>query len=150
MSDYTIRAMNARDAKQLASLDKLCFSVPWSEQSFTLEAENNMAHYLVACTGSDIIGYIGYWNVIDEGHITNIAVAPEYRRQGVASALLARIVRKARSQKLILLTLEVRKSNSAARALYESFGFKPIGERRDYYRSPRENAVIMTLMLGEE
>lgn len=150
MINYTIRPINIGDAKQLAKLDKLCFSVPWSEQSFISEAGNSMAYYLAACRGSDIIGYIGYWRVIDEGHITNVAVSPECRRQGIASDLLTNIIHIARSQQLVLLTLEVRKSNKPARALYECFGFKAIGERRDYYRSPRENAIIMTLMLGEE
>lgn len=149
MLDYIIRPMDVGDIKQLSDLDKRCFAVPWSEQSFAEEAENRLAYYLVAEAEQTIIAYIGCWRVIDEGHITNIAVAPEYRRQGIATELLTRIIHAARSQSLVLLTLEVRKSNSAARLLYESFGFKPIGERRDFYHSPTENAVIMTLMLGE-
>lgn len=150
MSQYTYREMNIGDAKQLAELEKTCFSTPWSEQSFIDEAENGMAHYMVACDGDRIIGYIGFWQVIDEGHITNIAVAPDKRRQKVASRLILKTIHNAREMKLQLLTLEVRKSNFAARSLYREFGFEPLGERKNYYHLPTENAVIMTLMLGEE
>lgn len=141
--------MEQGDTKQLAELDKLCFAVPWSEQSFADEVQNNMANYFVAYSDERIVGYIGFWRVIDEGDITNIAVAPDYRRKGIASALLERAIREAHSFGLALLTLEVRKSNAPAQALYKAFGFKPIGERKNYYHSPQENAVIMTLMLGD-
>lgn len=144
-----VRGMRKRDIKSLAELDKVCFAVPWSEQAFCDELENEMAHYLVACDGDKVIGYIGYWKVIDEGHITNIAVLPEYRRKGIASRLLDGIIKEAFDGGLCLLTLEVRKSNIAAQKLYEGFGFEPLGERKDYYKKPTENAVIMTLMLGE-
>lgn len=141
--------MRKGDTKQLAELDKICFAVPWSEQAFSDEVENELATYLVACDGEKLVGYIGYWKVIDEGHITNIAVLPEYRRRKIASAMLGEIIKTAKNEGLCLLTLEVRKSNIVAQRLYEGFGFEPLGERRDYYKKPTENAVIMTLMLGE-
>lgn len=149
MAEYTIRRMTAADTKQLAELDLQCFAVPWSEQSFAEEAENELATYLVACDKCEIIGYIGFWRVIDEGHITNIAVSPHKRRMGIASELILKIIKTAREDGLVLLTLEVRKSNLAAQKLYEKYGFVPLGERRNYYHSPVEDAVIMTLMLGE-
>lgn len=149
MTDYTIRRMDKSDTAKLAELDSVCFSMPWSEQSFAEEAENELAAYFVAASQNGILGYIGCWRVIDEGHITNVAVAPDFRRNGIASALLERIIHEANENNLVLLTLEVRKSNFAAQKLYESFGFKPLGERKAYYHSPREDAVIMTLMLGE-
>lgn len=148
--DYTIREMTQGDIKQLAELEKQCFSTPWQEQSFYEELSNKAAHYTVAEIGARIVGYIGYWQVVDECDVTNIAVAPDVRRMGIASALIAEVVRKARENALALVTLEVRKSNIPARTLYERFGFKALGERKNYYQSPRENAVIMTLMLGEE
>ncbi len=144
-----VRGMRKGDIKSLARLDEVCFAVPWSEQAFSDEAENELATYLVAYDGDKVIGYIGYWKVIDEGHITNIAVLPEYRRKGIASKLLDGIVKTAKENGLCLLTLEVRKSNMPARCLYEGFGFEALGERKDYYKKPIENAVIMTLMLGE-
>lgn len=149
MAEYTIRSMNKGDTKQLAELDKICFAVPWSEQSFIDETENELANYIVAADKDTVIGYIGYWKVIDEGHITNVAVNPEYRRKGIASLMLSKIIKAAYADKLYLLTLEVRKSNTAAQKLYEKFGFVPLGERKNYYHSPTEDAVIMTLMLGD-
>lgn len=149
MTEYTIREIKKGDTKQLAELDKICFAVPWSEQSFIDETENELASYRVAVKDGDVIGYVGYWKVVDEGHITNIAVVPEYRRSGIASELLSQIIKAAYDEKLYLLTLEVRKSNIAAQKLYEKFGFVPLGERKNYYHSPTEDAVIMTLMLGD-
>ncbi len=149
MAQYTIRQMNKEDSVALAALDKLCFSVPWSENSFREEAENEKAVYYVAEDEGAIIGYIGFWNIIDEGHITNICVHPDYRRRKIASALLEMAARTAIKNKLVLLTLEVRSSNTAAQGLYKSFGFQDVGKRRGYYREPVEDAVIMTLMMGE-
>lgn len=149
MEGYIIRRMEKGDTKELAELDKLCFSVPWSEQAFVDETENNLACYFVAVDGENVIGYIGYWKIIDEGHITNIAVSPDYRRRGIAANMLSQAIKSAYDEKLSLLTLEVRKSNSSARALYEKFGFEALGERKNYYHSPTEDAIIMTLMLGD-
>ncbi len=149
MTEYTIRKMNIGDTKQLAKLDEICFAVPWSEQAFVDEASNELATYLVAVDNDTPIGYIGYWKVIDEGHITNIAVSPEYRRCGIASQLLEKTIKTAYNENLCLLTLEVRKSNIAAKNLYEKYGFVRLGERKNYYHSPLEDAVIMTLMLGD-
>ena len=149
MTQYTIRQMRPEDAEALAALDKLCFSVPWSAKSFCEEAQNEKAVYYVAEDSGEIIGYIGFWNIIDEGHITNIAVHPDSRRRKIGSALLEMAARTAIKNKLVLLTLEVRSSNTAAQGLYKSFGFVDVGKRRGYYREPVEDAVIMTLMLGE-
>ncbi len=149
MSDYIIRQMEIGDTKCLAELDKECFAMPWSEQSFRDEAENKLASYLVAVKNAEIAGYIGYWRVVDEGHITNIAVSPKYRRQKIASALLEKTIKAAYNDGLALLTLEVRKSNIPAKRLYESYGFEALGERKNYYHSPTEDAIIMTLRLGD-
>lgn len=141
--------MEKGDTKVLAELDARCFAVPWSEQSFSEEIENDIATYFVVCDGRKPVGYIGFWRVIDEGHITNIAVLPEYRRCDLASALLSEVIKKAKKDRLCILTLEVRKSNAPAVSLYESFGFEALGERKNYYTKPVENAVIMTLTLGD-
>lgn len=149
MAEYMIRSISKRDTKQLAELDKVCFAVPWSEQAFIDETENELANYIIAEDNGAVIGYVGYWKVVDEGHITNIAVSPDYRRKGIASEMLSRIIKSAYDDNLYLLTLEVRKSNIAAQKLYEKFGFEPLGERKNYYHLPTEDAVIMTLMLGD-
>lgn len=149
MAEYMIRSISKRDTKQLAELDKVCFAVPWSEQAFIDETENELANYIIAEDNGAVIGYVGYWKVVDEGHITNIAVSPDCRRKGIASEMLSRIIKSAYDDNLYLLTLEVRKSNIAAQKLYEKFGFEPLGERKNYYHLPTEDAVIMTLMLGD-
>ncbi len=149
MPETVIRKMNMSDTKSLAELDRLCFSMAWSEKAFSDEAQNKLASYLVAERDGKILGYIGYWRVVDEGHITNVAVLPECRRQRLASTLLESIIKEAYNDGLILLTLEVRKNNTPAKCLYEKFGFKKLGERKNYYHSPVEDAIIMTLMLGD-
>ena len=136
------------DAKELAELDKKCFSVPWSEKSFEDESKNKIAVYYVAKIDEKIVGYAGFWHVADEGDITNIAVSPECRRQGIASKLLEQLIAEAKQRKLELLTLEVRESNVAAITLYERYGFEKIGKRKRFYTNPEEDALIMTLYFG--
>lgn len=135
-------------ASDLAELDKKCFSVPWSEKSFADEAENKLAVYYIARENEKIVGYAGFWHVADEGDITNIAVSPERRRQGIGSKLLELLIKAAMQKKLALLTLEVRESNRAAISLYEHYGFQKIGKRKRYYTNPAEDALIMTLYFG--
>lgn len=136
------------DAKQLAELDRRCFSVPWSEQSFLDECKNKLANYFVAKDNDKIIGYAGFWQVADEGGITNIAVDKEYRRKGIAKKLIEEMIKSAKEKDLSLLTLEVRKSNLPAISLYEKYGFKSLGIRKNYYKEPTEDAIIMTLYFG--
>ncbi len=136
-----ITEMTEKHAAELANLDKICFSVPWSENSFREEAENPLAKYFVAEEDGKLIGYLGVWCVQDEGQITNIAVLPEYRRKGIASKLLEHLVCECKG--VSQLVLEVRESNSGALALYEKYGFKRVGMRKNFYHSPTENAIIM-------
>ena len=146
-----ISIMTASDADEVAEVDKICFTVPWSTKAFYDEVENDIAIYFVARDNGKCIGYAGFWNVSGEGDITNIAVLPEYRRQGVASRIITEMIKKANELSLELLTLEVRRSNAAAQNLYNKFGFEVIGERKRYYSDNREDALIMTLKLtGEE
>lgn len=140
--------MTAADAGDMAAIDKICFAVPWSEKAFCDEAENDLAVYFIAKDDGKCVGYAGFWNVSGEGGITNVAVLPEYRRKGIASALISEMIKKANELSLDLLTLEVRRSNTAARALYNKFGFEIIGGRKRYYSDNREDALIMTLKLG--
>lgn len=133
--------MTTEDAKGLAELDKLCFAVPWSEKSFLEEAENPLARYFVAKIEEEIVGYGGIWLVSGEGQITNIAVRPDMRKKGIASAILEELILCAKTCAQIFL--EVRESNAAAISLYEKHGFKNCGVRKNFYHSPIENGIVM-------
>ncbi len=137
--------MEQSHLKDVAALERVCFSVPWTADMLADELHNDGAFYAVA-EGADglLLGYAGLRVVLDEGYITNIAVAPGYRRRGVAGALVEMLCRFGRGG-LAFLTLEVRASNRAAAALYEKHGFTPAGRRKNYYDNPREDAIIMTL-----
>jgi len=136
--------MTLEDVKEIAELEKKCFAIPWSEKSFTDEMNNKLAVYLVAKDNGKCIGYAGFWNVSGEGDITNVAVLPQYRKQGIGSMLIKTMIKTAKELDIYLLTLEVRKSNIAAQGLYNKYGFDIIGERKRYYSDNGEDAWIMT------
>ncbi len=133
----------------LAHIEKACFGAPWSEDGLREELENPLALFLVAeQEDGTVCGYIGCQVVLDEGYITNVAVAPAFRRQGVGKALVQALLRKTAQQKLSFVTLEARASNAPAITLYEQAGFVPVGTRKQYYAAPREDAVLMTYYFG--
>ena len=133
--------MCAADCRELAELDKRCFSTPWSEQSFSEEAENSLATYLLARSDDKIVGYCGFWRVSGEAQVTNIAVLPEYRRRKIAESLAKRMLELCADDDQIVL--EVRKSNFAAISLYEKLGFTKAGIRKRFYRDPIEDGITM-------
>lgn len=140
-----IEKMREEHIKYIAALENACFSQPWSEGSLREELYKENANFLVAVNEDAlVVGHIGFNFVLDEGYITNIAVAPTFRRCGVAQNLLKEIIVFAQSQRLSFISLEVRASNAAAISLYEKLGFKKAGERRNFYALPQEDAVIMT------
>ena len=142
---FRIVPMTAARLPQVAALEQVCFPAdPWSENLFRAALENPGAAVLLAEEDGAVLGYAVLSAVLDEGNLDNIAVAPEYRRRGVADALLGALTGLGR-ECLALLTLEVRASNAPAIALYEKHGFRPVGRRRNYYSDPREDAVLMTL-----
>ncbi|MCR5352776.1 MAG: ribosomal protein S18-alanine N-acetyltransferase [Clostridiales bacterium] len=147
MGDYSVGINAFGYEKDIAELEKLCFSEPWSENAVNefLKYENN--RFLIAKCEKDgsFAGYIGFSQVLDELHIANIAVKPGHRRKGAADMLLYELERKAKDGNISLLTLEVRKSNYPAIKLYEKHGYKAVGERKDFYLSPKEDAVLMNL-----
>ncbi len=143
----TIDEMKADDAKEFARIDKECFAIPWSEKSFCDEYKNDIATYFAARIDGECAGYIGFWNT---GDITNVAVCEKYRRRGVGGMLISAAVSRAEKTGLYELTLEVRRSNKAARSLYEKYGFSPIGLRKRYYRDNNEDAIIMSRPLKEQ
>ncbi len=139
-----IRQATTEDIPAVAALEAVCFPEdPWPERVFAL-GMNGLA---VAEEEGAILGYAVLSSVLDEGSLDNIAVAPERRRQGMADRLLAAIEAMGRTRELSFITLEVRASNQAAIALYEKHGFARVGRRTNYYEKPREDAILMTLVL---
>ena len=137
--------MNADHLDEVAELERICFSTPWSRNMLAEELDNLLSAFLVALDDNDrVVGYAGVQVILDEGYITNIAVRPECRRQGVAAQLLQVFMDFAKANKLSFLTLEVRASNYDAIALYGSRGFRSMGRRKNYYEHPKEDAIIMT------
>lgn len=142
--DLIVDPMRVRDLNEIMIIERLSFSTPWSKGAFLSELlENDRAHYLVARMDGRAVGYVGIWLVADEGHITNVAVHPDYRSRGVGRRLMEAITDLARRRGARRLTLEVRKSNLRAQRLYESLGFRSVGVRRGYYRDNNEDAIIM-------
>lgn len=129
--------------KSIGALEKVCFSEPWSEETL-LDAFSRGTRFFVAVENDRVLGYVGISCILDEGYITNIAVFPEYRGCGVATALLERVFSLGKDMKLEFVSLEVRPSNTAAVSLYEKLGFKLCGRRKNFYSSPLEDALIMT------
>ena len=127
----------------IAGLEKLCFSDPWSESSIATELSCRLSCWLVAMEGETLVGYVGSQTVIDESDMMNIAVHPDFRRRGIAEALVAGLEEQLRQRGSKALTLEVRDSNEPAIALYEKLGFAQVGLRKNYYRNPKEDARIL-------
>ena len=137
--------MNADHLDEVAELERICFSTPWSRNMLAEELDNMLSAFLVALDDRDrVVGYAGVQVILYEGYITNIAVRPECRRQGIAAKLLQVFMDFAKANQLSFLTLEVRASNYDAIALYGSRGFRSMGRRKNYYEHPREDALIMT------
>ena len=132
--------MNQCHTAQVAALEKICFSDPWSENSVLQELENPLSLWLVAMDGDTLAGYVGSQTVLGEADMMNVAVSPDYRRQGIAEGLVKALISQLDAHSL---TLEVRSSNAAAIALYDKLGFLEIGRRRNYYRKPKEDALIL-------
>ena len=143
--------MTSAHLDEVAELERICFTTPWSRRMLAEELDNACAAFLVALDAETdaVVGYAGLLVVADEGYITNVAVRPESRGGGVAGQLLDVFIRFAQGNRLAFLTLEVRASNYAAIALYGSRGFRASGRRRGYYEHPKEDAIIMTREFSE-
>jgi len=145
--EYTLRPMTIEDIPQIVAIEKKSFPTPWSSYAFSCElCDNEFAHYLVVISSSQpatVLGYGGMWIIIDEAHITNIAVAPAYRGKSLGKMLMSGLIKLAREKKARRMTLEVRVSNKIAQALYARMGFTPAGIRPGYYADTNEDALIM-------
>ena len=145
--DYAILDAAARHLPQVERLEQRCFSVPWTEAQLRAQLPDDRHVFLVAERGDEVLGYVGLMHVLDEGYISNVAVSPDCRRQGIGAALIAELTRRAGRMELAFLTLEARASNAPAIRLYEKMGFRQVGRRKRYYQRPEEDAVLMTLFL---
>ena len=141
MIDFT--EMKAEHVSQVAQLEKLCFSDPWSEMSIAHELESIWSYWVVALDGDRVVGYVGSQSSVDESDIMNVAVHPDYRRQGIAENLIHNLVADLKTRGSHALMLEVRASNDPAIALYEKLAFRQVGLRKNYYRNPKEDALIL-------
>ena len=136
--------MNEAHVASVAAIEKECFGVDaWSEKSVASELTNQLSLWLVAVDGDRVAGYVGSQTVCDETDMMNVAVTADYRRQGLGEKLVLALVEELKAMGSQCLTLEVRDSNTPARTLYEKLGFQQVGLRKNYYRNPKENALIL-------
>lgn len=138
-----IREMCQADLEEVAALEQTIFSMPWSQKGFDAAIRQDAALYLTARLDGKLAGYCGLLQSFDEADITNVAVAPQFRNQGVAHAMLTQLMRNGKDRGIENFTLEVRAGNEAALHLYEKLGFERVGVRRNFYEKPQEDAVIM-------
>ncbi|MDI6600968.1 MAG: ribosomal protein S18-alanine N-acetyltransferase [Thermoanaerobacteraceae bacterium] len=136
--------MTKEHVDSVIEIEELSFSIPWAKEAFEMEVTmNKCATYIVAMIDDVVTGYGGFWAILDEAHITNIAVHPDYRGIGVGNALLEGLIEAARKRGATSMTLEVRASNEIAQNLYRKYGFKAYGRRKGYYQDNGEDAIIM-------
>jgi len=146
----SISIVNAelKHIQELAALEAQCFSVPWTADQLISQMPDDKHVFIAAVDDCGrVLGYVGMLHIIDEGYISNVAVSPEHRRQGIADMLIDSLCAEAEQLELSFVTLEVREGNSPARALYAKHGFTDVGCRKKYYSNPTENAILMTLFL---
>jgi ribosomal-protein-alanine N-acetyltransferase len=139
----TVRKLLPEDMDKAAELEQVCFSRPWSKRELSASAGHPCAVYLAALDGGEVIGYAGMYVAAEAAEINNIAVFPEYRRRGAATALINGLVDACKERGVKKLSLDVRESNTAALCLYEKNGFFRVGKRRGYYTAPKEDAVLL-------
>lgn len=142
--EVSFTEMTCDHLDEVLAIEQASFPTPWSRYAFTYELqENEFAHYIVALVQGRVVGYAGMWIVLDEAHVTNVAVHPEFRRRRIGRRLMQELMRRAALLGARRMTLEVRTSNRAARRLYAALGFVERGRRRGYYTDTNEDAVVM-------
>lgn len=143
--------LNEEYVDSLVKLEAECFTNPWSTNMFLGDLKSGHTCYIGAFNENDeLIGYIGMWKTGGVGEITNVAVHPNHRRRGIASSLIVKLCDFCTERDLLHINLEVRESNDNAILLYEKYGFEKVGLRKNYYKNPTENAILMTKTLLEE
>lgn len=150
MERVDFHPLKAEYLDQILEIEQMSFPTPWSKQAFLSELQqNSLAYYCVCVLNEKIIGYGGMWIVIDEAHITNVAVHPDYRGKKVGEAMMLHLIGQALIKGAYRMTLEVRPSNFSAQKLYHRMGFEAVGRRRGYYTDTKEDAIIMWKTLIE-
>ena len=143
-----VRDAGAEQLSAIEDLEQLCFSLPWTLEQLKSQLPDDRHEFLVALDDAGtLLGYVGMMHILDEGYISNVAVSPEARRQGIGRLLIRTLLDRAEKLELSFVTLEVRESNAPAIALYAGFGFLPVGRRKKYYERPAEDAILMTKMM---
>ncbi len=140
-----IVSLEPEHIEQIAALEKICFPDPWTEQMFSDLLSNPLAVYVVALCDGEVIGYAGIYHILSEGQLMNIATHPDHRRCGVAEKMFKELLDYARDNDIEEITLEVRSENENAIAFYKKLGFEQVGLRRNYYSSPHDDALLMSL-----
>lgn len=150
--EVTIEKMKMDDLDQVLEIEESSFSSPWSRTAFKMElnGKNRFSYYLVARDGHKVVGYLGAWLILNEAHITNIAVRPEYRKSGIGQKLMDSFFTQAVEKDIEAVTLEVRVTNDPAQNLYRKLGFKDMGIRPKYYQDNQEDALIMWKVLNRK
>ncbi len=144
------RKMTVDDVDQVYEIEKLSFTLPWTKDAFYNEMNiNDHAYYVIAETEEGIVGYCGMWLVMDEAHVTNIAIHPKYRGKKMGGGLMQAAIDVAKAQGAVLMTLEARVSNTVAQNLYRKLGFKNGGIRKRYYTDNYEDAIVMWVNFDE-
>ena len=144
MEELVFRTAQERDVAAIETLERQCFAVPWSYESLYHDVmKNRLASYIVAEADGVLCGYVGIWKIVDEGHITNVAVSPDYRRRHIARAMLEALIARCGQNGITSYTLEVRVGNEPAIKLYEGLGFTAAGLRKGYYEDNGEDALFM-------
>lgn len=143
--NVNVSIMDEKDIDGVLEVSNLSFSSPWSRVSYEQELSNSLARYFVAKVDDKIVGFIGTWIIVDESHITNVAVHPDYRNLKIASKLIESMLNYCKEKNCTAYTLEVRESNKAAISLYKKHGFKIDGIRKEYYQDNKEDALLMWL-----
>ena len=145
--EFRIVDVSTEHIPQIEEIERECFSRPWTAEQLKSQMRDAQHEFIATMDGGRVLGYVGLMYVLDEGYISNVAVHPEARRQGIGDALIDALAAKAAELELAFLTLEVRESNAPAIALYAKHGFHPVGNRKNYYDAPKEDAVLMTCYL---
>ena len=143
--EYSVCDVRPEHIPQIEELEKRCFSMPWPAELLKSQLKDAQHEFIAALDAEGkVLGYVGMMYVLDEGYISNVAVAPEQRRRGIGDALIRELLRRCEAHNLAFVTLEVREHNEPAIALYRKHGFERVGMRKNYYEAPVENAILMT------
>ena len=144
MQNFKIEKMEQKHIDEVLQIEELCYGAHhWSKDSFLTELNNKISSYKCITFNNKCIGYIGFWKIIDEAHITNLSIHPNFQNKKMAQNLLLNMIDECYKEKIKYITLEVRVSNEKAISLYEKFGFKSLGIRKNYYQDNNESALIM-------